>query len=40
MEHLLADQLEYLLSCILQGKRFARHLLVLSGALADGASGD
>lgn len=35
MEHLLADQLEYLLSCNLQGKRFARHLLILSGALAD-----
>lgn len=35
MEHLLADQLEYLLSCNLQGKRFARHLLVLAGALAD-----
>lgn len=35
MENLLADQLEYLLSCNLQGKRFARHLLVLSGALAD-----
>lgn len=35
MENLLIDQLEWLLSCNLQGKRLTHHLLILSGALAD-----
>lgn len=35
MDDLLTDQLEWLLSCNLQGNRLARHLLIISGCLAD-----
>lgn len=35
MDDLVIDQLEWLLSCNLQGNRLARHVLVLAGALAD-----
>ena len=35
MDELLADQLEWLLSCNLQGNRLAHHLLIISGCLAD-----
>ena len=34
MDELLADQLEWLLSCNLQGNRLAHHLLIISGCLA------
>ena len=34
MDELLTDQLEWLLSCNLQGNRLAHHLLVISGCLA------
>lgn len=37
MDDLLAEQLEWLLSCNLQGNRLARHLLIISGCLADTA---
>ena len=35
MDELLADQLEWLLSCNLQGNRLAHHLLIISGCLAN-----
>ncbi len=35
MDDLLSDQLEWLLSCNLQGNRLAHHLLIISGCLAD-----
>ena len=35
MDDLLAEQLEWLLSCNLQGNRLAHHLLVITGCLAD-----
>ena len=35
MDDLLAEQLEWLLSCNLQGNRLAHHLLVIAGCLAD-----
>ena len=35
MEQLLTEQLEWVLSGNSQGKQLARHLLILSGALAD-----
>lgn len=34
MDELLTDQLEWLLSCNLQGNRLAHHLLIVSGCLA------
>lgn len=34
MDDLLTDQLEWLLSCNLQGNRLAHHLLIISGCLA------
>ena len=34
MDELLAEQLEWLLSCNLQGNRLAHHLLIISGCLA------
>lgn len=35
MDEMLSDQIEWLISCNLQGNRLARHLLILSGCLAD-----
>lgn len=37
MDELLTDQLEWLLSCNLQGNRLAHHILIISGCLADTA---
>ncbi|MBK9447317.1 MAG: hypothetical protein IPO00_15280 [Betaproteobacteria bacterium] len=34
MDDMITDQLEWLVSCNLQGNRLARHLLILSGCLA------
>lgn len=36
MDHLITEQIEWLYSCNLQGNRLARHILVLSGYLANG----
>jgi len=35
VDDLVADQLEWLLSCNLEGNRLARHVLIISGCLAD-----
>jgi hypothetical protein len=37
MDELLTEQLEWLLSCNLQGNRLAHHILIISGCLADTA---
>ena len=34
MDELLADQIEWLLSCNFQGNRLAHHLIIISGCLA------